>query len=77
MIYCQSEGFLSKINLRYHHISLGQRIGPPKILRSKKRILNTCDLEKWKISVFLYLITSPNYSRRDEITLQKRWEFNF
>jgi len=67
---CQNESFLLKINLRYCQVFLGQRIGPPRIVRSKEEGLGTpCDLEKWKISVFPYSIISPNCSKRDKITL--------
>jgi len=64
------ESFLLKINLRYFHVFLGQRIRPPIWLRSNVRGLNIlCDLEKWNISVFLCSIMSPNWSNSNNLIL--------
>ena len=43
---------------------------PLKWLRSRGgRFNKLCNLEKSKFSVFPYLITSPNYSKSEEIIL--------
>jgi len=45
------------------------RIGLSKEVRfSKEGLNNLYDLEKWKTEVFLYLMTSLNYSRSKNMT---------
>ena len=61
------------MNSKYHHVFLGQRIGPSNVVRSSgkrssgKGLKAPCDLEKWKTSVLLCSMTKLNFLRREVI----------
>jgi len=58
------------MNPRYLHIFLGQSMGPLNAERSRRDGSKTpLDLGKWNTSVFPYSNISPNFFKREEITL--------
>ena len=69
-MWYQKESFLLKKNSRYHYVSLGLSIASSTDLRSSRgRLAFLVDLEKWKTSNLLCLITRPNWLKKDKIIL--------
>jgi len=57
-----------KINPIDYYVSFGLTTRPPKVVRSNRGELKTlCTLEKWKTSVFPYLMTNPKCSSKKDI----------
>ena len=53
------------MNPKYHQVVLGQKMGPPNIVRSSREGLKELyNLEKWKTLVFPYFMIRPNFSRK-------------
>jgi len=58
------------MKLKYFHVSLENRIGPPRAERLRRGGSKTpCDLEKWNTSILPYSIMRPNFSKRKEAIL--------